>query len=130
VRQHQRQSPWTATQFLHAQGHVEDDGTGRCTVIHDVRAWLRQALAVGLRPAPEPWEDAKVRGIGRGALYAAHKAEDFTFAKERTAQGRGIWTFNSHSGEIEDGALPGSSDVQHLQRLSPRCLMQSRRGVR
>ena len=42
--------------------------------------------------------------------------EDITIAKERAAQGRWIWTLSSRidERELEDGALPGSSEVQHL----------------
>jgi hypothetical protein len=41
------ESPWTATQFL--QGHVEDDGTARRSVIDEARVWVREALP----PAPD-----------------------------------------------------------------------------
>jgi hypothetical protein len=84
------------------------------SVVAAARAWLREALAAEPRPASELREEATARGIGRSSLYAARNAEDITIAKERTAQGRWIWTLNSHNGEIEDGAHPISSDVQHL----------------
>jgi putative DNA primase/helicase len=108
------ESPWTATALLHAQRDAADDGAARRSVIDEVRAWLREALAAGPRPASELREEATALGIGRSSLYAARNAEDITIAKERTAQGRWIWTLNGHNSEIEDVALPGSSDVQHL----------------
>jgi hypothetical protein len=124
------ESPWTATQLLHAQREATDDGAARRSVIDAARAWLREALAAGPRPASELLEEAAARGIGRSSLYAARNAEDITIAKERTAQGRWIWTLNSHNGEIEDGAHSISSDVQHLQHLRPCRLRQPRRAVR
>jgi hypothetical protein len=108
------ESPWTATALLHAQRDAADDGAARRSVIDEVRAWLREALAAGPRPASELREEATALGIGRSSLYAARNAEDITIAKERTAQGRWIWTLNGHNGEIEDVAPPGSSEVQHL----------------
>jgi hypothetical protein len=39
---------------------------------------------------------------------AARRRQDTTIAKERTTQGRSIWTLSSHTGELEDVALPGS----------------------
>src|SRR5215213_1528459 len=88
------------------------------SVIDEVRAWLREALAAGPRPASELREEATALGIGRSSLYAARNAEDITIAKERTAQGRWIWTLNDrpieHERELEfeDVAPPGSSEVQ------------------
>jgi hypothetical protein len=108
------ESPWTATELLRAQREGAGDGPARRSVLDEARAWLREALAAVPRPASELREEATARGIGRSSLYAARNAEDITIAKERTAQGRWIWTLNSHNGEIEYVALPGSSEVQHL----------------
>jgi hypothetical protein len=35
---------------------------------------------------------------------AARRRQDTTIAKERTTQGRSIWTQSSHTGELEDVA--------------------------
>jgi hypothetical protein len=37
---------------------------------------------------------------------AARRRQDTTIAKERTTQGRSIWTLSSHTGELEDVAPP------------------------
>jgi hypothetical protein len=47
---------------------------------------------------------------------ATRKAEVMTIAKERIAQGRWIWTLSIRidERELEDVALAGSLEVQHL----------------
>ncbi len=109
------ESSWTATTLL--QGPTEDDGDSRRSVIEEARAWLREALAAGPRLARELRQEAGERGIGRSALYAARKAEGVAIAKEHTVQGSWVWTLSGSgelAGGLEDGALPGSSEVQHL----------------
>jgi hypothetical protein len=80
----------------------------KCSVIDKARAWLWELLAVGPRLAKELRDEARERGIGRSALYAARKAEGITIAKERTIPGSWIWTLSS-TGERtrEDVGLPG-----------------------
>ena len=82
------ESPWTATQLLQAQTDAADDGDARRSVIDEARAWLRETLAAGPRPARELRREASERGIGRSALYAARKAEGITIAKEHDRPGQ------------------------------------------
>ena len=115
------ESPWTATQLLHAQREAADNGNGRRSVIDEARAWLRGTLAAGPRPARELRQEAGDHGIGAKALYAARKAEGITVSKAHSPNGRWVWAL-SESGELagererelEDVAPPGSSEVQHL----------------
>jgi hypothetical protein len=111
------ESPWTATELLHAQRDAADDGAARRSVVDEARAWLRETLAAGPRLARELRQEASERGIGRSALYAARKAEGISIAKEHTVQGSWVWTLTGTGdldGEREDVAPPGSSEVQHL----------------
>src|SRR5215218_3327116 len=101
------ESVWTATQLLHAQTDAAGAGAARHSVIDEARAWLRETLAAGPRPAVELREDAAAHSIGAKALYAARKAEDITIAKERTAQGRWIWALTPDAEDHgEDGTPP------------------------
>jgi hypothetical protein len=109
------ESSWTATALL--QGPTADDGDSRRSVIDEARAWLRETLAAGPRLARELRQEASERGIGRSALYAARKAEGIAIAKEHTVQGSWVWALSGSgelAGGLEDVALPGSSEVQHL----------------
>jgi hypothetical protein len=65
------------------------------------RAWLREALAVGPRPASELRFGAANRGFGQYALYAARNAESITMAKERTVHGRWLWALETAPDERE-----------------------------
>jgi putative DNA primase/helicase len=105
------ESPWTATTLLQVQGPAGEDSDETRSVIDDARLWLRETLASGPRLARELRDEARERGIGRSALYAARKAEDITIAKERTVQGRWVWALSGTGepeGDREGVALPGS----------------------
>jgi hypothetical protein len=56
------ETPWTATELLHAQGEAADDGAARRSVVDEARDWLRAALAAGPRPASELRQEAAARG--------------------------------------------------------------------
>jgi hypothetical protein len=53
-------------------------------------------------------------------MNAARNVEAIVIAKQRTVQGSWVWTLGSRTGdiagerELEDFALPGSLEVQHL----------------
>jgi hypothetical protein len=112
------ESPWTATELLHAQRDAEGDGAVRRSVVDEARAWLRETLAAGPRPASKLRAEAAARGIGYNALTAARKAEGVTAHKEHVARGQWLWTLKDHAGErdleLEESALPGPSEVQPL----------------
>jgi hypothetical protein len=93
------ESPWTATTLL--QGPTADDGDSRRSVIDDARAWLRQTLASGPRPAIELRHDAAAHGFGEKTLYAARKAERITVSKERVPDGRWFWMLATPADERE-----------------------------
>ena len=93
------ESPWTATTLL--QGPPADDGDSRRSVIDDARAWLRQTLAAGPRPAIELRHDAAAHGFGEKTLYAARKAERITVSKERVPDGRWFWMLATPADERE-----------------------------
>jgi hypothetical protein len=73
------------------------------------RAWLKEVLAAGPRPALELRHEAAAHGIGEKALYVARKTVGITLEKERAPDGRWLWSLTPRiGGEGEDGALPGS----------------------
>ena len=73
------------------------------------RAWLKEVLAVGPRPALELRREVAAHGIGEQALYVARKIADITTEKERIRNGHWLWSLTpSSGGGGEDGALPGS----------------------
>jgi len=81
----------------------------RRSVIDDARAWLKEVLAAGSRPALELRHEAVAHGIGEKALYVARKSAGITPEKERAPNGRWLWSLTpSIRGGGEDGALPGS----------------------
>jgi hypothetical protein len=97
------ESPWTATELLHAQRETEGDGAARRSVVEEARLWLHEALATGPRPASELREEADARGIGKKALYAARKTAGVTVSKERVPHGRWFWALETapDRGELE-----------------------------
>ena len=126
------ESPWTAAELLHAHLQVQSmaNGDEPLSAVAAARAWLRETLTAGPRPAGELRHEAAARGIGYTTLYAARKAEGVTAHKERVARGQWIWTLpvsrNDRERELEESALPGPSKVQTLQTLrralqSPPC---------
>jgi hypothetical protein len=115
--------PWTATQLLQAQTDTAGDGPARHSVIEETRTWLRETLAAGPRLARELRREARERGIGRSARYAARKAAGIAIAKEHSVQGSWVWTLTrtgdvdgerEDDRELEGVAPPGSPEVQHL----------------
>jgi hypothetical protein len=101
------ESPLTATQLLHAQREAAGDGEGRRSVVDEARAWLREALADGPRPAGELRADASSHGISEKTLYAARRAEGITVSKERIPNGRWVWTLTPTAEDTgEDGTPP------------------------
>jgi len=102
------ESPWTATQLL--QGQTEDDGDGRRSVIDEARAWLRETLAAGPRLAKELRDEARERGIGRSALYAARKAEGIAIAKAQTTYGPWYWFFDPDDAPEDERTHEGVDD--------------------
>jgi hypothetical protein len=116
------ESPWTATELLHAQAQTLTNGDEPRSAIAAARAWLRETLAAGPRPAGELRQEAAARGIGYTTLNAARKAEGVTAHKERVARGQWIWTLDlggdelarAREIELEESALPGPSKVQTL----------------
>jgi putative DNA primase/helicase len=99
------ESPWTAAQLLQAQ--TAADGDAPPSAVDQARAWLREALATGPRPAAELRQEAAAHGIGAKALYAARKAEGITTEKERIPRGRWLWMLTSTPvQDDEHGATP------------------------
>jgi hypothetical protein len=107
------ESPWTATELLDVNVQKMANGNEPQSAVAAARAWLRETLAAGPRPASELRQEAAARGIGYGSLTAARKAEGVTAHKERVADGRWIWTLDpsgdarARDDEIEESALPG-----------------------
>ena len=100
------ESPWTAAELLGRQAGEEGDEPR--SAVDDARAWLREALAAGPRPASDLRRESAARGIGLSTLYAARKAEGIATAKEHIARGRWLWMLQSSSNEREDAVPPGS----------------------
>jgi hypothetical protein len=101
------ESPWTATQLLHAQVRSLADSGESLSAVGAARAWLRETLAAGPRLAQELRQEAAACGIGEKALYAARKAEGVTGSKERVPYGRWFWMLTPNAGDNgEDGTPP------------------------
>jgi hypothetical protein len=101
------ESPWTATELLHAQREATGDGAARRSAVDEARAWLRETLAAGPRSAQELRADASTHGISEKTLYAARRAEGITVAKERVPNGRWFWALTPNAGDHgEDGTPP------------------------
>jgi hypothetical protein len=101
------ESPWTATELLHAQRDA-GDGAARRSVIDEARAWLRETLVAGPRPASELRADASSHGISEKTLYAARRAEGITVAKERVPNGRWFWALTPDAGDHSEGGTSPS----------------------
>ncbi len=100
------ESPWTAGELL---GRLPaEEGDESRSAVDDARAWLREALAAGPRPASELRRESAARGIGLSTLYAARKAEGIATAKEHIARGRWLWMLQDNSGGREDAVPSGS----------------------
>jgi hypothetical protein len=78
------ETPWTAEELLRATAEGEEERS----VLGDARAWLRQVLADGPRPAKELVAEARTMGIGVRTYHAARKAEGIIARKEQTLHGR------------------------------------------
>jgi hypothetical protein len=101
------ESPWTAAQLLQAQTDAAGAGAARHSVIDEARAWLRETLAAGPRPAQELQADASAQGISGKTLYTARQREGITAYKERTPNGRWFWMLAPSANEREDSLSPG-----------------------
>jgi hypothetical protein len=75
--------PWTAEALLRATAAGEEERS----VLGEARAWLRQVLADGPRPARELVAEARTMGIAIRTYHAARKAEGVIARKEQTANG-------------------------------------------
>jgi hypothetical protein len=75
--------PWTAEALLRATAASEEERS----VLGEARAWLRQVLADGPRPARELVAEARTMGIALRTYHAARKAEGVIARKEQTANG-------------------------------------------
>ena len=75
---------WTAEALLRATAGGEEERS----VLGEARAWLRQALADGPRPAKELAAEARGMGIAANTYHAARKAEGALTRKEQTLNGR------------------------------------------
>jgi putative DNA primase/helicase len=75
--------PWNAEALLRATAAGEEERS----VLGEARAWLRQVLADGPRPARELVAEARTMGIALRTYHAARKAEGVIARKEQTANG-------------------------------------------
>src|SRR5918993_2090348 len=80
------ETPWTAEALLRATAEGEEERSA----LGDARAWLRQVLADGPRPAKELVAETRTMGIAVRTYHAARKAEGVIARKEQTANGRWI----------------------------------------
>lgn len=97
------ESPHTAADLLRPLTNGE-----RATALNAVRAWLRQALAAGPRPAQEMLAAAEASRISEIALKRARRAEGVIARKERGRHGCWIWTLPAQNGK-EDHPTPSRS---------------------
>jgi hypothetical protein len=77
---------WTAEELLRATA----DGDEERSSLGEARAWLRQVLADGPRPARELEDEARSVGIAVRTYYAARYAEGIVARKEQILHGRWI----------------------------------------
>jgi hypothetical protein len=82
------EAPWTAEALLRASAEGEEERS----LLGEARAWLRQVLADGPRPAKELVAEARAMGIAVHTYHAARKAEGVIARKEQTLNGRWILT--------------------------------------
>jgi hypothetical protein len=82
------ETPWTAEALLRATAAGEEERSA----LGEARAWLRQVLADGPRPARELLAEARTMGIGVRTYHAARKAEGIIARKEQTLHGGWIVT--------------------------------------
>jgi hypothetical protein len=82
------ETPWTAESLLRATAEGEEERSA----LGEARAWLRQVLADGPRPAKELVAEARAIGIAVNTYHAARKVEGVIARKEQTANGRWILT--------------------------------------
>jgi hypothetical protein len=79
----EEETPWTAEALLRATAAGEEQRSA----LGEARAWLRQVLADGPRPAKELVAEARTMGIAVHTYHAARKAEGVTSRKEQTLNG-------------------------------------------
>jgi putative DNA primase/helicase len=82
------ETPWTAEALLRATAEGDEERSA----LGDARAWLRQVLADGPRPARELVAEARTMGIAVRTYHAARKAEGVIARKEQTLHGGWIVT--------------------------------------
>lgn len=88
------ESPHTAADLLRPATNRE-----RATALNAVRAWLRQALHAGPRPAAEMLTEAQADGISEIALKRARRAEGVIARKERGRRGAWTWSLPAQNGK-------------------------------
>jgi putative DNA primase/helicase len=81
------ESPYTAAELLRPLTNGE-----RPTALDAVRAWLRQELAAGPRPASELLAAAEANGLSLASLRRARQAERVVVRKARGHHGAWIWS--------------------------------------
>jgi hypothetical protein len=86
-------SPFTAAALLQAATASPETRSALAAA----RAWLRDALASGPRPAKELETEARTLGIATRTYHEARKAEGAIARKEQTANGRWLVTLPSSS---------------------------------
>ena len=87
------ETPWTAEALLRATAAGDEERSA----LGDARAWLRQVLADGPRPAKELVAEARSMGIAVRTYHAARKAEGIIARKEQTLHGGWIVTLPESS---------------------------------
>ena len=86
-------TPWTAAALLRATGESDEERSA----LGEARAWLRQVLADGPRPAREVVAEARTLGIAVRTYHAARKAEGVISRKEQVVNGVWILTLPQSS---------------------------------
>jgi len=78
------ETSWTAEALLRATAEGEEERS----VLGEARAWLRQVLADGPRPAKELVAEARTMGFAVRTYHTARKAEGVIARKEQALNGR------------------------------------------
>jgi hypothetical protein len=99
------ESLWTATTLLQDRLRMRGIAAAPSSTM---RAWLRQTLAAGPRPAIELRHEAAAHRIGEKTLYTARKREDITACKERILNGRWFWPLTPDAGDHGEDGTPSS----------------------
>lgn len=81
------ESPHTAADLLRPRTNRE-----QATILNAVRAWLRQALAAGPRPAAELLAEAEAEGLSAATVRRARQLERIDVRKARGRHSGWIWS--------------------------------------